>query len=253
MNSEVIKRLTEELTYSRSKNPSYSLRAFSNRLNIHASALSEILNGKREVTKKMGTKILEGLGVSPDEIDIILNNKKRSSHSDLSLEHFKVISDWYYFAILSLAEIDGFSDDPLWLAERLNITPKLAREALNRLITLGYLERGDENDLHVTNINYKTPTDIANSSLKNHTSQTLELASNSLFRDSVEKRDFSTVTMAIDTDQIPVAKNMIRSFRKKLSKKLESGNKNEVYKLSIQLFPLSRNINNKEKNHETDH
>ena len=252
MNTEVIKRLTEELAYSRSKNPSYSLRAFSKKLNIHASALSEILNGKREVTKKMGSKILRGLGVSPDEIDIIINNKEPSAHTDLSLEHFKVISDWYYFAILSLAEIDGFSDDHLWIAERLNITTKIAKEALNRLITLGYLERREDQSLHVRNINYKTPTDIANSSLKNHTSQTLDLASQSLFRDPVDKRDFSTITMAVDTDQIPEAKKMIRSFRKKLSKKLEGGEKKEVYKLSIQLFPLSRNIN-KEEGYEKDH
>ena len=51
--------------------------------------------------------------------------------------------------------------------------------------------------------------------------------------------------MAIDPENLGEAKNMIKSFRKRLSKKLESGNKKEVYKLAIQLFPLSRGYEEK--------
>lgn len=244
MQNEIIERLSNEYTKARAKNPSYSLRAFSNRLGIQVSALSEILNGKRVISKKMGKRILLGLGLCPIESEKILTGSRVDEESNLSLDYFKAVSDWYYFAILSLAEISDFKADPEWISKRLNISKREAKSALNRLIKLEMLIEED-GVFKASGIQYKTPTDIANISLKNHTIQTLELATNSVVNDPVEKRDFSTVTMAIDPSNIDEAKRMIKSFRKRLSKKLESGNKKEVYKLAIQLFPLSRGFEEK--------
>jgi len=245
MQNEIIERLSNEYTKARAKNPSYSLRAFSNRLGIQVSALSEILNGKRVISKKMGHRILSGLGVSPIESKNILSGINEEDDSSLSLDYFKVISDWYYFAILSLAEIPNFETNPSWIAKRLNISKREAKMAINRLISLGMLVENKDGSYKASGIQYKTPTDILNASLKNHTVQTLELATDSVINDPVKERDFSTITMAIDPENIAEAKKMIMSFRKRLSKKLESGNKKEVYKLAIQLFPLSREYEEK--------
>ena len=228
MQNEIIERLSNEYTKARAKNPSYSLRAFSNRLGIQVSALSEILNGKRVISKKMGKRILLGLGLCPIESEKILTGSRVDEESNLSLDYFKAVSDWYYFAILSLAEISDFKADPEWISKRLNISKREAKSALDRLIKLEMLIEED-GVFKASGIQYKTPTDIANISLKNHTIQTLELATNSVVNEPVEKRDFSTVTMAIDPSNIDEAKRMIKSFRKRLSKKLESGNKKEVY------------------------
>ncbi|WP_412472006.1 TIGR02147 family protein [Halobacteriovorax sp. RT-1-4] len=240
MQNEIIERLSIEFANARAKNPSYSLRAYANRLGIQVSALSEILNGKRAITKKMGQNILSGLGVNPIESEKILSGTKAKEESNLSLDYFKAISDWYYFAILSLAEIPNFKAQPEWISKRLNISRREAKFALDRLIKLEMLVENKDGSFEASGIQYKTPTDILNVSLKNHTVQTLELAMNSVLNDPIEERDFSTVTMAIDPSKIDEAKKMIKSFRKRLSKKLETGSKKEVYKLSVQLFPLSR-------------
>jgi transcriptional regulator with XRE-family HTH domain len=240
MQRKIIERLSHEYTRARAKNPAYSLRAFANRLGVQVSALSEILNGKREITQKMGDRILTGLGLSPFEKKSILSGESISKDANLSLDYFKIVSEWYYFAILSLAEIPDFKADHLWISKRLNISKKEAKIALDKLVKLEMLVVNDDGSCEVPNIQYKTPTDVLNISLKNHTLQSLELAMNSILHDPVDVRDFSTVTMAIDPKKIKEAKNMIMSFRKKLSKKLENGKKKEVYKLAIQLFPLSR-------------
>ena len=111
------------------KNPSYSLRAFSSRLGIQVSALSEILNGKRVISKKMGLRILLGLGLSPIESENILSDSNKDEESNLSLDYFKAVSNWYYFAILSLAEIPNFEANPAWVARRLNISNREAKES----------------------------------------------------------------------------------------------------------------------------
>ena len=46
--------LKMELDSRIKKNPSYSLRSFAKSLNISHAALSQILNGKRNLTKKNG-------------------------------------------------------------------------------------------------------------------------------------------------------------------------------------------------------
>ena len=244
MQNEIINLLSKEYVKARAKNPAYSLRAYSKKIGIPTSALSEILNGKRAVTAKMGKRILDGLGLNPIESKTLLGqlNDQSNERGHLDLELFKVISEWHYFAILSLAEINDFSIEPVWISKRLNIQKREAKKAVETLLNLEMLERDEKTGRYrATGIQYKTPTDVANISLKNHTLQTLELANNSLLNDPVEVRDFSTVTMAIDPNNLDEAKKMIKDFRRRLSKKLETGNKKEVYKLAIQLFPLSGN------------
>ena len=242
MQRQIIEKLSNELMKSRSRNPAYSLRAFSKRIGIQPSALSEFLNGKRQITKKMGEKILLGLGINSVEVSSIINSTLICEEEKLSIDFFKTISEWQYFAILSLAEISDFEASPEWISSRLNITIKDAKVAIDRLIRLEMLLKDSNGDYIASGIQYKTPTDILNSSLKNHTIQTMDLAKESLMNDPIEVRDFSTTTMAIDPSKIDEAKSMIQAFRRKISKKLESGNKKEVYKIAIQLFPLSREI-----------
>ena len=235
MNEMIIEKLNEEFLKAKLRNPAISLRAFAKRLDMQASALSEILNGKRTITEKMGKRILDGLGLS----EVEFRGDYSKEDIKLSCLDFKVISDWYFFAILSLAEIDDFSVDPIWIAKRLNISQKDAKNAVRILIKKQMLIE-ENGRFRASHVNFSTPTEIRDLSIKQHTLQSLELARDSLLEDPIDSRDFSTITMAIDPEKIPEAKLMISKFRKKLMKKLESGKKKEVYKLAIQLFPLTK-------------
>ena len=55
---------------------------------------------------------------------------------------------------------------------------------------------------------------------------------------SVDLR-LAATTMAIDISKLPLAKKMIREFQDKLCAYLETGVKKDVYKLCIQIFPLT--------------
>lgn len=251
---EIQNLLNEKLTEARLRNSSYSIRALAQKLGISASALSEILNGKRRISKKLAQRFAERLCLSPEENKRILGlfpSKQRNAPLEttqsremlqLNMDHFKIISDWYHFAILSLSETEDFRSDPDWIADRLNIKAKEAATALERLERLEMLERNDEGELVPTGTQYTTSDDIANLSLRKSHAQNLELARASLENDSVEARDFTAMTMAIDPSRLPEAKKMIRDFRNKLCAFLESGTKKEVYKLCIQTIPLTKTV-----------
>ncbi len=251
---EIQKLLSERLTEGRLRNSAYSIRALAQKLGISASALSEILNGKRRVSNKLAKRFANKLCLSPEETDRLLGlfPKKRGYDTvkteksremlQLNMDHFKIISDWYHFAILSLSETADFRTDPAWIAGRLNIKAKEAAAALERLERLEMLERNEKGELVPTGVAYTTSDDIANLSLRKSHAQNLELARTSLEKDPVEERDFTAMTMAIDPEKLPEAKKMIREFRNKLCTFLESGTKKEVYKLCIQTIPLTKTV-----------
>jgi hypothetical protein len=59
--------------------------------------------------------------------------------------------------------------------------------------------------------------------------------------DPMPLRDLSSTTFAMDPKQVGHALKRIREFRRELSRELEEfGNPQEVYNLTVQLFPSSK-------------
>ena len=97
-----------ELIGVQSKNPGFSMRAYSKKLGIPQSAISEIISRKRKVTLKMAGKILKGLDFSPDKSAQLVGQfdphskvtpiKSEDFHA-LDMDTFHLISEWYPFGI----------------------------------------------------------------------------------------------------------------------------------------------------------
>ena len=66
-------RLKLELADRCRKNPSYSMRSFARALQIHSSALAEMLSGKRTITRKTIEKIGPAMGLTENEIKDYIN------------------------------------------------------------------------------------------------------------------------------------------------------------------------------------
>gem|GEM_PF-3635240 len=102
-------------------NPAYSLRAFSNFLEIDQSLLSKVLNGQRNVTPSFIDSVSQKLNVSPFQS----TNKKTSELSHYSFiekNNYTVLDHWYYFAILELFKTKDFKPSPSHISNRLTTT-----------------------------------------------------------------------------------------------------------------------------------
>lgn len=237
---------------SRVKNPAYSLRSFARKIDCSPAAVSEILNNKRKVSPKLAQKIIEKIGLDPEEMKQILalfgskstakdsSSATKPAYSELASDQFKTVSQWYHFAILSLSETKDFQDDPKWIAERLNVRLPDIQQAIERLERLGMIKRDKRGRLEPTGQQFVTTDEIASTALRGAHAEILDLARNSLEQDEVQARDFTTMTMAVDPQRLVKAKKMIREFRATLCDFLEQGERTEVYQLSVNLFPLSR-------------
>jgi uncharacterized protein (TIGR02147 family) len=243
--------LTSEFERRRKLNGSYSLRAFAKRLVVSPAQLSQLMSGKRPLSSKMASRIAEKLALSPSERRTVFQSLVRqklgemgSWHSDdeslrrsLEEERFRVISDWYHFAMLSLFEIPGARVDPKWIAKQLGIQPLEAAQALRRLQQLGLVKvNGRKVTLEQRAVDVNPQQRSA--AVRRFHQQVMALASQRIETAPIEVRDFRAVCLAIDKRKLEKARGKIQKFFRELADELESGNKQEVYLFSTQLFPV---------------
>jgi uncharacterized protein (TIGR02147 family) len=50
----------------------------------------------------------------------------------------------------------------------------------------------------------------------------------------------TSITFSINRKNIPEAKKMIRTFRRKMATLMAKGHKTDVYNLNVQLFPVTK-------------
>ena len=242
--------LQGELVRRCQKNPKFSMRAFARLLAIENSALSKILCGKRALTSKMVLRLGGKLGLGPLEISqfsiIPSSNLPMSidaNYFQLSLDQFTVIADWYHYAVLELVKLKSFKCDPQGVSRKLGVTYAEASGAIDRLLRLGYLERTKNGTL--TNKSGPLTTvknDFTVTAFRRLQTQILEQAIVALEQIPFEKRDQSSMTMAISSAKIKSAREKIKKFRRELCAFLEKDKDklDEVYHLSISLYPVTK-------------
>lgn len=229
------------------KNPAYSLRAFSRSLGMDSSSVSAIMNGKRPLTIKSARKIMTGLDiVNPVQAQALISetfadkkDRDATNYKNLTLETSETIAFWQHYAIMALMQLKDFKATERNMALRLNIPIGIVWECLDRLEKLDLIRR-ESKGWELTGKNVSTPSDISSGVLREGHRQYIDKALQSLESDPVETRDISGMTMAISKGRLKEAKKLIQDFRRKLCVFLEDGNLDSVYRLNIQLFPLTQ-------------
>ena len=241
--------LANEYASHTHRNPSFSLRAFSKKLGVSPATLSQILSGKRPLSRKSAQRIIDRCGMTEEAAKDFLasaNGVQTSATTEndeafdaIQLEAFKVISEWYHYAILSLGDITPNRHSPRWLSKRLGISEKEASHAFHRLEKLGLVERKGLQFRQVGKP-LRVPSLKENHALKKAHLQNLRRAEELLQPEQAAMELYSTITMAVDESNLEKARTMIRDFRRQVCRELEKGNRKRVYTLAVQLFPVSQ-------------
>ncbi len=253
MTTQTIKeRIQDELEKRKMANSSYSLRALARDLNINHSLLSRIIASKIQMTPKIFDRIAGPLKLTDDETILFkqeINQRKKtqskeriiaSNFRQLKLEEFKIIQDWYNFAILELVNLESFEPSGDWIAKKLNITREEAQMALDRLITLKLIEKNSKGRfIKVTShISVMTP-EFTTIAMKGRQKAVLSKAMVALENLPIEIRDHSSITLSLDSDLLPEIKEKIKKMRRSLANYItqKSKKRDHVYELSVSFFP----------------
>lgn len=259
--------LRDSLESRLQKNSKYSLRAFARDLNIAPQILSSVLNGKKGISNQMAAKLAIRLNLNDQEssyfcdlVDLVharsegskkiaalrlTRYKQELKYLHLKEDTFRVMSDWYHYAILELTLLKGFQSNIAWMAKRLQISQHEVKQAIDRLLRLGLMKETKDGYIKVEK-NTTTTHDVPSDAIQKFHRQILTKAADALTFQDVTERDLTAMTMAIDIKKLPEAKKRIREFRRELSAFLESGTQEEVYCFSMQLFRLTNKKGNQE-------
>lgn len=169
-------------------------------------------------------------------------SKKYREIREIEKDYFVYFSRWYYAAIRELVLLPDFKEDPDWIARRLSppITVREAATALELLQKLGFLVRDQSNRLVQAERNITTAREVMSLAISNFHRQMIQRASESIERTTPERRDVSSLTVALSKEKFVEAKRRIQEFRRELNVLLsEDGRPDAVYQLNFQIFNLS--------------
>lgn len=245
--------LQDELSARCARNSNYSLRSFAKSLSISPSALSAMIKGKRPITNKMKEKLGLKLGLSLEKIQNLLaqphgntKNGTETVESDLfqqiTIDTFSVISELHHYALLELMKTTDFKWDSKWIAHRLGKTVSEINIAVERLERIGLLDKDDAGNLIDSTTGFSTDIreGLSTQAQRRFQEKSLERSIEAIRMVSIEDRDNTSMTMAINTKDLPQAKKMIKEFRRRFCGRLEENSQlNEVYQLTISFVPLS--------------
>jgi uncharacterized protein (TIGR02147 family) len=204
--------LLKEFQRRSAVNPSFTLRAFAQKLGVNSGSLSSILRGRRKVSLDMTVRLLKACDVDAQtRLNVIAAVTGAAAvgpaYHPMDLAVTELLSEWHHFAILSLFETKNAKPDVKWISSKLKISTAQVFESLRLLKKLDLL-REKNGKLAPTHTNLAATDGVPSSAVRRAHRQTIEKALVSLETHTVNERDFSGVTMAIDPARLPEAKKI---------------------------------------------
>ncbi len=248
-----------EFEARKKRRPHYSLRAFARDLELSPSALSEYLSGKLTFSEERVMQVAKKIQIKPTQkehwLDLIkmessgskadrevaaVKVRARSSQEkgNLALDLFKIVSDWYHYALLELIDVNSKYQDHKTAAKALGIDTKTVKESWERLIQVGLAEKTDGV--------YKASTlatfvgeDIPSAALRNYHAGLISKSLVAQEEQPIEKKEFISIVFSFNSADLKSIKDELYKFEVDLTNRYsQSKNKDSVYCLSTQLFNL---------------
>lgn len=156
---------------------------------------------------------------------------------------YAYLTHWYYPAIVELAHLKNFQEDPQWIASELGerISSREVREALHVVESIGLLQRNTDGKLMPGHTALTTGPEAVSLAAYSYHKQVLDLAKEAVDAQSQETREFGAITMAVSPAQLAKLKDMIRDFRRTVVNYLSTPDAaaDAVYQFGVQLFALT--------------
>lgn len=242
-----------------------SIRLLSQKMGISHSYLSRALQGQKGLSKTQVDQLCKLLDVNEitrallDKALITEASKRRgiesvdthvgSKTSFVALEDFEEIKDreftlydeWYLIPIMDLTTLKHFKSDPKWIGAKLGISIDEADKALTKLLDNGYL-KPKAKGLTKTDQKMRIHTVKSLAKIRSYHKhmmlKALEELETKTDDESFQKRLISGISIAVNPDNIPKARQIIQAAMHEVATVLLEGSCTELYHLNTQLIPL---------------
>jgi uncharacterized protein (TIGR02147 family) len=264
--------ITEYLNFSlekkRLQNAKFSLRAWSRQLGYtNPSLLSQLLKGERKLNLQAARLFSENLRLEGDAkkyFDLLvlsqngktLGEKKiyfdlleslrpqnEETPQPLSVEAFRIISDWYHTAILEMVELSDFKNDLEYISRRLGGEVPLSNidKAISRLKKLELLEETPKGKLRrVKENSFWLENHIPIEAIRHFHKQMIEKAHDAIEGQKVDERYLQGSMISVRKQDLKKAQKIIQKAHAEILKLSCSGDGEELYYFNSQFFRITQ-------------
>ena len=266
--SDYRKFLQEFYELEKSLDPTFSYRIFAAAIDMDASLLVKILQGKRHVSTKnieafvQFFRFKEGkaeyfremvaYGKAKNDEQVrkhfeTLQKMRPSSCRELDEARYRYFQQWFYPMIRSALDVFDYRGPEHAAALGDSCIPKISanqvENAVDALLQLGLVHRRKDGRIVPTDAHLKTKEHWLSASISDYQKSIAELAHRSIAETPKEERDISTLTMALDSSQIQRIRDIIAEARRSIvnvANSMQSQICDSVYQLNFQLFPMMK-------------
>jgi len=258
--------LRDHFAYMKATNASYSFRTFSRLAGFSSpNFLQLVYDGKRNLSNESVERVASAFRLTKSETSFLnslvrfnqaYTNEEKNEQFERMLQHrqyrkirmivpdqFEYYSKPYHIALRELVDTADFREDPEWISQRLrhHVSEKEIREGIELLLKLGFLKRVN-GKLALSESSMSTSPEVSSLAVMNYHKEMLRMADEALDAVAPSVRDMSSVTVAINAQQMKELKRRVTEFRNSLLSWLDSSNekKGEVLQVNFQVFPLTR-------------
>lgn len=248
----------------KAETPGFSFRFIASRIGSTSGSLTRILKGRLNLDPEMAGRLarlfnLSGMETEYFETMVLFCQAKTLREQNLFLERllrmrgakvrtleegqFQYFRKWYYSAVRELLNVLPFDGNFQRLARTLRpqISLQEAREAVALLLDLGLVEKDAEGGYRLTEKFISSGESVRAVHVNNFNLAMGELAFTALSSIPVQERDYSGLTISLPAEGLPEIREMLRQFRQDVLEKVRKArDPNVVYRLNLQLFPLSK-------------
>jgi uncharacterized protein (TIGR02147 family) len=257
----------------KAKDKKFSFRYFARVSGFKAhSFLRLVMQGKSNLSSTSIDKVAKAFKFNPEEARFFRNlvnlnqattSEEKQSFAKAILKsqtyrkiyplretQYQYFSCWYFSVVRELVGLPGFQENNEWIAQHTipPIKPEEAQLAIDSLIKLELLARDENGKLIQTQKVVSTPSEVSSAYLTKWHREYLKKAGESIDTVARENRDISAVSLAFSKENIHIIKEMVANFRREIVEvALQQSNRNSLYQLNIQFFPLSENTDEEGK------
>ncbi len=223
------------------RNSSYSLRAFAASLGVDQSTLSKVLKGERQFSEGTRLKIMAQLLKDSDELHGFINKREQREGDYLPTaeEDFRQIFAPYHWVLLEMFKLPDFDPEAPAVAAGLGVDQASVRDALQRLLRVGYLGRGDAGEWKLLKPNTSWAS-AHDTTVERRRLQAEVLARSQRALEGVPfaEREHAMHVVAVSRARLPEFKRRLTEVREELGRFFqEEGDFDDVYILQLSLFP----------------
>lgn len=237
------------------------------------SFLKLVMDGQKNLTKPSVLKIARGLrlrkkpaqyfedlvffnqaGSLEDKsyfLDRINKYRKKNRPEKLLPQEYKYLADWYHCVIREMTDLDGFVEDPHWIAKQLLHTVKAEDVAgsLKFLEEKGFIGRDENGKLVKKDKTIATgpigEQEMLNTIVRAFHRDMVRFAEESLSTQPKAVRNTSNTTLSLSRKSYEIATKRIEQVRMELLEiAAADASADRIYQLNINLFPWTKAADN---------